>query len=267
VFTSSLLTESNSVWFPDYPQQFPNPNNPEHPTHLSYIFLPADNPKKDLSSAQYAMKIDGKQKGFDFSTSYYHGYSHIPEYSKTEIPVSNDSLKVLVKEIHIPWDVIGIDFAKAFGPFGIRAEAAYFITKGVEATEGNSENDFIQYSLGADYLTFVGNSNSSIHVMAEWIQEYVPSGFQYPVTSLNHLFQKTLLTRIECDYRNFLNVSFQYLYDIKSNEFYIQPKIAYDPIDGLNLILLADFLGGDTEGFFGQYSENDRVQFKIKYCF
>jgi hypothetical protein len=33
------------------------------------------------------------------------------------------------------------------------------------------------------------------------------------------------------------------------------------------VLLLADILGGDEEGFFGEYSENDRIQCKIKFCF
>jgi len=176
-------------------------------------------------------------------------------------------MQVLIKAIHVPWNVIGADFATTIDPIDLKGEAAYFITKGKESVVANSEDDFFQFSVGADYMAFLGQSNSSIYVLAEWVQEVVPSGFEYPVTSLNHLFQKAILTRLEYSYRNFLNISFQTLYDIKSNGYGLQPKISYDLIDGLNLIILANFLSGDNESFFGIYSGNDRIQFKIKYCF
>jgi len=267
VFTPSIHPQINSVWFPQYPQTMPNPDIPGQYINLSYQFLPAENPKKDLSSAQFAAKIDASYGGVDFSTSYYQGYSHIPEYTKTEIPITNDSIQVQIKAIHVPWTVIGADIATSLGPIDLRGEAAYFITKGEESVEANSKDNYIQFTVGADYMVFLGQSNSSFLFLAEWVQEVVPSGFQYPVTSLNHLFQKAILARIEYNYRNIPIISFQALYDIKSNGYYLQPKISYDPIDGLNLILLADFLGGDRTGFFGMYSGNDRIQIKIKYSF
>lgn len=267
VFMPSILPPINSVWFPHYPQQMPNPGDPGQSINLSYNFLPSENPGKDLSSAQFAVKIDGSAGRVDFSASYYSGYSHIPEFARTEIPVAVDSVQVLVRAIHVPWDVVGADFATSLGQVGLRGEAAYFITKGNASAEANSTDNFIQYTVGADYLVFIGQSNASFRFLAEWVQEIVPSGFQYPVTSLTHMFQKALLARLEFNYRNFLDISFQALYDIKSKGYYLQPRISYDLIDGLNLVLLADLLGGDDDGFFGIYSENDRIQFKIRYSF
>jgi hypothetical protein len=267
VFTPAILPGMSSVWFPAYPGEIPNPYIPGQSVYLSYTFVPPGSPEKNLSSAQGALKVDASIRGWDFSASYYSGYSHIPETISTEIPVAADSVKVTVNAIQVPWIVIGADFAKSLGPFGLRGEAAYFITKGAESEEAESEADFIRFCTGADYIAFPGHSNASLQIIIEWMQELVPSGFQYPVTSLNHLFQEAILARLEYNYRNFLNISFQTIYDIKSTGYYFQPKISYDIIDGLNIILLTDFLGGNGEGFFSVYSDNDRIQFKIKYFF
>lgn len=267
VFSTSTLPKNNSAWSRPQPNTINNPTNPEDLINVDYTFMPNIEPRKNTTSAQFAGKIDGKVKGIDFSVSYYSGYSNLPEFITTENIKTSDSITIASQEIYIPWDIIGFDFAMSIGSIGLRGEAGYFHPKGKEAKIANSDEDFFQYSLGLDYMSFIGQGNSSISIIAEWANEIVPSGFEYSSTSLNHLYQQAFIGKLEYNYMNIFKISTQSLYDIKNNGYYLQPKISYTPIDNLNITLLTDILDGDDTGFFGIYSDNDRFQCKIKYSF
>jgi len=267
VFFSSIMPNQNSVWFPKFPGAVPNPFIEGQYLHADYTFAENEEPSKKITSAQYAIKVDKTLGPFDLSLSYYNGYSDIPEFVTNQSLIAPDSVSIQVKGVHVPWDVMGADFATAIGPVGLRGEVGYFMTKGIRSEEANSNADFIQYSLGADYLVSLGGGNSSLLLLAEWVHEVVPSDVEYQSSSLNHLFQQAVLSRLEYKYRTIFTFSLQSIIDIKNKGYLLQPKASYDLVDGLNLAVQVDLLGGDETSFFGRYTNNDRVQLKIKYSF
>jgi hypothetical protein len=170
-----------------------------------------------------------------------------------------------VQQVYAPRDIFGCDLASTLGKIGLRGEAAYFIPRGEESKVANSKNEYLHYALGLDFRKSI--NNSSFYIIAQWMQEYVPSGFNYPSTSLNHLFQKSVLSRVELEVRNIFTLSFQTLYDFKNNDYWLQPKLSYKISDGLDFIILADILNGNNKSLLGLFRNNDRLQIKIKYSF
>nr|WKN34986.1 hypothetical protein K4G66_21655 [Tunicatimonas sp. TK19036] len=265
VFVPSFLPHSKSVW--TLPQVIPNPQFSENQVNAVYQPLPDIGPANDLSSAQYAARLDGQLGRIDLSASYYHGYGDIPEIQLQPVGFAQDTITLSAQNIYIPWDVVGLDFATTFGGLGFRGEGAYFITSGEAARLAQNENDYLQYSLGLDYLFSLGQSNSTLHLLTEYMQEIVPEQEKYPATSFNHLFQQTFLVRGEYAYRGLLTLSMQALYDFQTEGYYIQPEVAYQWVDGLTITARADILGGEEPSFFQQYTNNDRIQFKAQYQF
>jgi hypothetical protein len=265
VYSSAILPKPNTIWRIPLPETIPNPLVPGAYFTALYNYLPDNAPTNTISSGQFALKLDGRAGGIDFSTSYTRGYYNLPELVTQPSMYNMDTMLVSVKQVFIPRDVLGCDFATTLGEIGIRGEAAYFIPRGSEAKTANSKDEYLRYALGADFRKSI--KNTSFYIIAQWLQEYVPLGFSYSSTSLNHLFQKSVMSRVEIDFRNIFTLSFQALYNFKNNDYYLQPKLSYKVSDGLDLILLADILDGDNKSLFGLYRNNDRIQLKIKYSF
>lgn len=262
-FSTSILPVKNSIW------NLPLPAVIESPCGKYFIpvfnYLPDYAPDKNLKNGQYAFKLDKQGSGFDLSTSYYHGYSHLPEITKSFSFLNFDSVKVNIQKNYLPKDIIGFDFATTLGKFGIRGEGAYFMTSGKQAKLIKYQYDYLQYALGVDFRKDINNNN--FYFIVQWMQEIVPSGNKYPLTSFNHLFQKSLLARVEFNSRNILSASMQALYDFEFKDYYLRPHINYKIFDGLELSLIGDILNGDDRSLFGIYKFNDRIQMKAKYSF
>jgi len=262
-FNTSILPVKNSIWNLPLPTVISGPCGRYFTPVFNY--LPDYAPDKNLKAGQYAFKLDKQGSGFDFSTSYYHGYSHLPEITKTFSFLNSDSIQVNILKNYLPKDIAGFDFATTIGKFGVRGEGAYFLTSGKQAKLINYQYDYLQYALGIDYKKDIDNNN--LYFILQWIQEIVPSGNKYPETSFNHIFQKCLLVRAEINSRNILSFSMQALYDVVYKDYYLKPQINYKIFDGLELIGVVDILNGDDRSLFGIYKNNDRVQMKVKYSF
>ena len=265
LFSQSVLPNKNSIWNISLPSVIPN-------TYGGYFipvynYLPDNTPEKyDFKTGQYAFKLDNRNSIFDFSTSYYHGYSHLPEFIKTAEMINFDSIRINIQKYYFPKDIIGFDFASTIKKIGIKAEAAYFITQGEQAKQLNFRHDYIQYAAGIDYRKEI--NNNSFYFILQWMQEIVPSGFKYSNTSFNHIFQKAILARAEINSKNIISFSVQGLYDVEFKNYYLKPQVNYKIFDGVEFMIIADILEEiNDKSIFGIYNNNDRIQMKVKYYF
>ncbi len=260
-YRTSRLPSQQSVW------QYNLPTSVEiMGTTLPAIYQFSEDFIPDVDGGiQYAFKLDGSLNSIDLSLGFYSGFSDLPELVINPTNVASNNVTLTVQKVYIPWNVISFDFATYFKSIGFRGEFGYFITKGRGAELADSEENYLQYSLGLDYLLPIGNTN--LLLLAEWMHEWVPSGRKYSTSSLNHIFQKSLLVRTELKVRDKLSMAFQAIYDFKNTDYYLQPKVTYAVIDDVLVSLLSDIIGANGEGVLGLYERNDRTQLKITYNF
>lgn len=261
VFQPSVFPNSQSPWMRELPSVIPvslgaNTINMK----ASYEYLRPNVPKANWDNAQYALKIQSSLSGWDFSLSYYRGINDVPLYNLKKNVVANDSLHIQIESDYVKWDVIGGDFATTLSKIGLRGEGALFI-------KDNDEKPYFQYVVGMDYtfVNMIGNNNLTI--LAQWLDEITSKNVSYSVREFNHIFQRSVMLRITQEMGINANFTLQAVYNAKGKDYYFQPELTYKIKDGLNLNILADILGGDSEGFFGSYKKNNRIQTRLTYFF
>lgn len=262
VFTPSLLPAQHSAWGTVLPEVLPNPADPAGAFRASYQFADPVLPSKDISAVQYAVKAATTLGKIDISLSYYNGYNDLPvQFLQYATPVSADSVHVLIQPEYRPWEVIGADFSSVLGKFGVRGEGAYFITDDRQRLNDFRNKPYFQYVLGIDRRW------DKLYLLFQWLHEFTSEEQKFSYQDLNHVFQQSLMARVECSVGDYAQLAVKGVYNIAAEDYYLRPELNYDITGGLKLTVLADILDGPKNGFFGQYRNNDRVQVRMKYSF
>jgi hypothetical protein len=158
--------------------------------------------------------------------------------------------------------VAGFDFSTAVKGFGIRGEVSYTIPRNILF-----DDTYLQYVIGVDYTLSNILGNNNLFMLVQWIHELSENNTDYPWYDLNHVFQKTLMSRFELDLGYNGKLILQYFNNIYNHDQYIQPKLEYKLSDNIKATLLLDLLYGKDNSFFGNYSNNKRIQVKLNYNF
>lgn len=230
-------------------------------TGTSETILPDD--KKRHSN--YGISISNAIGGVDLSAYYFNGYNQLPSAKAIDLTTNDnvsDSVVINMKYIINKMQLFGFDFSTAIKGFGIRGEAAYIMPKDILI-----DNHYLQYAIGLDYsLTNVIASNN-MTLLVQWMHDITDKNISYSWFDLNHIFQNTLLGRIELDLGYDGKLTVQSIYNMDNRDLYVQPKIEYHFTNKISGIVLLDLLSGKHDSLFGYYSKNNRYQFKLSYFF
>ncbi len=157
----------------------------------------------------------------------------------------------------------GGSFSTTIGPFVLRGEGAYYNGKYFNSNdprlpESVVEKNYLHYLLGLDYTLW------DIHLSGQFIQQRILDYDDYIVQDENTNMGTFLASR---DFLNeTLNLQLFVYYGFNNNDALIRPKLTYDLADGFEVLVGANIFTG-TDGWFGQYNDNDMVYTKLKYSF
>jgi hypothetical protein len=131
-------------------------------------------PSRRVSNSQIGVRWNQVAEGFDWSISYFQGFSHLPSLVPTPqqgvVEARYDRLKVL-----------GADFARNLGRFGVRGEIAYARTDDRRGDDPFVRNPQVFAVLGVD-RTFVENMNVNVQVFARRVRNHTdPRNLADPV--------------------------------------------------------------------------------------
>ncbi len=268
--TESLLPTTNSRWFP---AEIKNPFYPfAGNERISAKFNLTESVKPDeiFSNMQYALKLAGSLGGWDFSVSWFDGYDDLPAlYTQAQLSSDLSEIEITAQPVYRRRKSIGADFATIFGNVNIRGEAAYYITEDWEGKDPFADDPYFQYVLGADYTFQNIIADNDIFVLVEWVQEIQTPDRNtvYQITDLNHIFRKTIMGKLDFNFDDYSKLYVNYVWNILTKDWYIQPGIDVSITDGVQLRTSVDLLGGELDSFFGTYKDNNRVQVRLKYSF
>ncbi len=249
------------VFIPTYtPTRLPLINSrhsfldPETPFVVNGRELPADT----LSSSQTAIRILRHISGWDLSVSYYDGYDDLT----LAIVDVDQSLTPTYNRIR----VIGGDFATTFGGLGVHGEAAQFIY------DGGKDEDYLQYILGIDYAWTDVIKDHDVFLILEYMGDTTtqPREDERPAfaTGLGRVFRNSFLSTVTYKFSDTLELETELAFNMDSHVSYvINPEVRYDITDKLKFTFGIDFVEGVQKTFFGQFDNDDRSYFFLKYSF
>jgi hypothetical protein len=260
-FTSSKRPASNSIWYiqPDFPAP------PTFDWSKSDIDPSLENSEFFLKYSAMTSKVDfelmagytwddnpsmhvKKQFGMDTSTTPPHpvltGLNITPEHHRL--------------------NVVGGSFSSEIKGVIFRGEAAYYNGKYFQTTDLKAEDaliqkDYLHYVLGLDF------NIGSVKLSGQFIQQYILD-YDAGITQTETLNTATLMAHYDM-LRETLHLELFSYIGLTNSDALIRPKITYDFDDSFSILLGSNIFVGDSEGMFGQYSDNSMIYTKIKYNF
>jgi hypothetical protein len=124
-------------------------------------------PGHSFENAEYAVKLDKFGAGFDWSLSFFHGYSPLPSLSLTAPTSASPAIELGYDRVN----VVGADFARNFGRFGLRGEIAYMDTADRSGADFRKRNPNLFLVLGVD-RTFWDNLNVNLQYFHRAVRHY-----------------------------------------------------------------------------------------------
>jgi hypothetical protein len=137
------------------------------PLPLSGIATTYTRPTPTVKNTEFAIKVDKTGGSFDWSVSYFHGFSLLPDGQ----PFTLTPYGPLIDFHYDRIDVLGTDFARSIGPYGFRGEVAYFQTQDRSGTDPWVKNPYFFYVIGGD-RTFLENLNVNLQLLGAWVQHF-----------------------------------------------------------------------------------------------
>ncbi len=155
---------------------------------------------------------------------------------------------------------------QTFGGLGVHGEAAQFIY------DGGKDEDYFQYILGIDYAWTDVIKDHDIFLILEYMGEKTTQSRQDERPSsgsgLGRVFTNSFLSTITYKFSDTLEVETKLLFNLDHHLSYvIKPEIHYDITDELKLTFGIDFIEGVQDTFFGQFDNDDRSYFFLRYSF
>lgn len=244
-----------------------------------------------INTTQLGLKLTGSVWDTDFSVYYYEGYwtdfsspavrvvnLHQPVPGLTDLPLVPERFEMLY-----PWfTMIGLDWERTFGAFGLRMEGAYYKDR-IVAFDVNVINDAVslpeKLSLLHAYNTEEGARTTDVikcvfGIDRFWGETYVNTQFV-----VDYIADHTeLMGRNQYDYAMTFKINtklyddritpeMKIMYQLSQNDAYFSPGIEYEVADGVKAYLGADVFTGNPRGTIGQYQNSDQVRLSVKYNF
>lgn len=253
------------------------------PYTVSYESLDFLQPEESIEGAEGAVKLEYTWRGWDFSLSYSYLHDRIPTYiDGIDIfgPGANvvqddgqDTATFGLRPAYTRNHVIGMDFATTFGGLGLRGEAAYVITDDPDGDDPRIDDPYLQATAGVDYefTDVIGDQDFSILVQFVMDVEVPEQGIPNIEEGVNlrHFFEYGTLSLFEWQLTEFLSAELRSFINVENADYLIEPRIDWSPYDGLELSLGGTIVGGknNSESFFDQFEDEDRIEFAARYSF
>jgi hypothetical protein len=225
-------------------------------------FTALDTDTNTLDYGQAAAHFTSTIGGFDYGFTYYAGYNKMPSFNYS---ITDNTYWYEYDPMH----TFGVEAAYILAGFNFKGEFAYNMTYDFDGDETDVHNHNIKWVGGFDRDIPVSNLNINIQEMGSYIlnnDEFTSSDIEYDEDDV--YTQNVLIVAISDKYlHDKLEVELIGFYHFEDSDYGIYPTVEYTPVDDLTFAMEARFFGGDDDTLFGQYDDNDFVEFSVIWNF
>jgi uncharacterized protein DUF1302 len=259
-FTPSRLPLNDSR-FSLVPDNFPGTINPR--------VLP-DN---DIEHSQFGLQASVSKGTWDASVNFYYGTNDFPA-----IVLEND---LSATPMYVRERILGFSLEKVQESWILRAEGAQFFS------DTDYLDSYFQYKLGFEkkwkFLDTDKDLITEIYYIGETVTDeskYSPeinnptqqsmfdsSSFNFSDFQLDRVLSDSLIGKLEFDFSDYLKLNLGFAYRFDSEDYYIQPKLEWEPSDNTIASIGFDVFEGPRNTFFGKYKDDDRLFMSLKRFF
>ncbi len=262
LFTPSRLPRLGERWFPRLPTSVPvslDPRLPPVEVQLRYVDGEAHFPARTLGNGQWAVRWNQLVPRAEFSISYFDGYDDLPFFRAALAagdPLSTSGvLGIALDREYYRVQVAGADFASSLGPFGVRAEAAYF------NQHDPADRDHVLFVVGMDRTW--GDWFTILQYAGQHVEGDVSGAAVFPDLGL----RSTLLLRVERTLGPSSSFEVKGALRLRDGDFLLQPLYSRALTNGWRLKIGTTLFAGARDSYLGQFRDNGYLSVRLTYSF
>jgi len=228
------------------PDRFPLPT--------TGLAVETQKPGHTLSSTEEGIRLNKVSGDFDWSLSYYHGYSLIPTAGST-----GSAFELFYNRM----DVLGADCARNFGRFGFRTELAYALPRVHPDVDPNATRPRLFWVAGID-RTFLEELNLNLQGFVRWMPRYQDPASLFDPTERNVGALNVTISGQESRvspgltfrvsglwWNDTLRAELLAITNFTRGDGYLRPLLSYDVSDHLRLTLGGNLYRGPRTAQYG----------------
>ncbi|MBC8007441.1 MAG: hypothetical protein H7X76_05265 [Prolixibacteraceae bacterium] len=257
------------IWLP-YPEidRIGKPGSEFYPVQLSLTpglgqtFNDEEKPDRGISNTNGGFKVSTLRSGWDLSAFYYRSYDASPTFYRDIVPAPAPTLVFTPRHDRI--SQTGGTLAKDFSATVLKAEVIYTsgrkynVTRLSEPT-GVVEQDTLDYVVGLDY-TFTNETRINLQYFERVFFEYDADLFQDSREGgITFLISGKLTTGLKSE--------LLVIQSVNRDDRLLRPKLIWEMAQNWRLTTGVDVFTGPATGFFGRFSNRDRVYAELRFSF
>jgi hypothetical protein len=234
---------------------------------LAAAGVPVNHPDTaTLNYAQAGARFTTTIGSADVGVQYWYGRLTKPAVAMTLVP--GFPLPAAVNFVYNPYHQIGLDWAQVLFGFNIRAEAAANITEDLSGDDGTVYNPHLAWSLGFDRDLFWGiNLNIQANETITLLYNKIADNSLFDIEADADITSTQIIAALsKTFFRDELEARAAVIWEPEARDFLITPSLTWTK-DAVSIELSGGIFGGDKEGQFGQYRDNDFVKAVLTYTF
>lgn len=256
-----------AIWQPEW-------RSPEYPIAPLPASVSLGEKEPSNAAEQFALKLDRTADDLDFSISYAEVIDRNPDLLLSpSAPSAPIDLSLHYQKIQM----MGFDFAKNLGRFGLRGEAAYSKTKDENGDDPLVKNSHVHSVLGID-RTFFGDLNINAQYIYRHVLDYKSSS-EISDPNLRYLARQLEILsnqRSRSHHSGSLRMNYKLWNERLESELtlvgwfndgLIKPKLIYSISDEWRAIVGAEMYRGKDDGFFGRLKSLSGLFAELRWLF
>lgn len=265
-FKASRLPSIGTRWFFDLPDSIKTPgSNVNLPS--SYRTHYDDSFESKTDNNQFLFRYSNYSNQFDYSLIYHKGIDSLPVFTEEILSISPEQAEIQINGSFTKFEMLGGDLALPVGKWMARVEAAYFYTEDSSGLREDKDDPYFHLVIGFDRSFNNLLFDKDLFFAVEWSQQEAKTDIDYESNDLRHLFDKTLFLKADIELSSDSELLFESLYDFSDEDYLIKLSHEYKMTEEIKLATNIFIMGGPQHSFFGQYQNNNRLQFKLEAYF
>lgn len=263
----SILPTMDSRWFPELETKAPHPLDPTQTLPVEYQYVTKKQNTK-TPEADFGAKCKYFFKGNDISLLYFNGYSNTPISTISNFGFTGEHYQATIEEFTYNLQILGLGFERFLGNVGLKIESAYHIPDVEDSIiSDEASTEYIHSVISLERIFQGGEVIKNIHPIILYSNESPLDENNFDNKDLQHIFQNALVGKISIGIGDNTEVEVTGLYTFNASDFYMKSSCKYALADGAKCFVSGTTLGGETDGFFGSYDNNDRISLGFSYEF
>ncbi|HLX30083.1 MAG TPA: DUF1302 family protein [Casimicrobiaceae bacterium] len=238
------------------------PAVPSPPPGFATLFDNEQFPRRTLGHTNFGLRLSYLKNGWDASGFYYDSMDAQPTFYRQVVLAPQPAFVYQARHDRI-WQTGGT-LAKDLGPAVFKAELVYTQGRSYDVLRLADEDGVVRQNT----LDVIGGLDFALPADTRLdVQLFNRTFFDHDPDIVPKQNEPGGSLLVSHKFGDRLQAEVLYIASLRRTDYMIRPRLIYDVERNWQLIAGVDIFGGPPLGFFGQFSNRDRVYTEVRYAF